>query len=125
MDDMYRLADIAVPACLILVLSASAASAHCFLDHSLPASGSVVNAPLSHVVLYFDNPFDPNASTVRVLNENGDLVSIGASASSDDRALTVPLKPVGAGQYFVKWRATSQDGDHTTGAYSFTVKASP
>ena len=26
------------------------------------------------------------------------------------------------GQYFVKWRATSKDGDHTLGAYSFTVK---
>jgi len=122
---MLRRADIAALASVMLALTASMAFAHCFLDHSMPASGSVVNAPLSHVALYFDNPFDPNATTVRVLNENGDLVSSGASPSSDDHALTVLLKPIPAGLYFVKWRATSQDGDHTMGAYSFTVKAAP
>jgi methionine-rich copper-binding protein CopC len=122
---MGRLTDIAALAALMLALNASVAFAHCFLDHSTPPSASVAVSPPSKVVLYFDSPFDPGGTTVRVLNENGDLVSSGASASSDDRALTVPLKPIGAGQYFVKWRATSQDGDHTTGAYSFTVKAAP
>ena len=125
MDDMLRLGNIAALAGAMLALSASMAVADCFLDHSLPAAGSVVNPPISHVVLYFDNPFNPDATTVRVLNENGDLVSSGAAASSDDRELTVPLKPVAAGQYFVKWRTTSPDGDHTTGAYSFTVRATP
>jgi len=108
-----------------LVLSASTAFAHCFLDHSKPSSASVVHSPPSQVVLYFDNRFDPSATTVRVLNEKGDVVSGAAAASSDDRALTAPLKTISSGQYFVKWHATSQDGDHTMGAYSFTVKPAP
>jgi methionine-rich copper-binding protein CopC len=123
MADMCRLIDIAAVASLLLALTPSAAFAHCFLDHSTPPSASVVPSPPPKVILYFDSPFDPDGTTVRVLNENGDLVSSGASASSDDRALTVPLKPISSRQYFVKWRATSPDGDHTTGAYSFTVKA--
>jgi methionine-rich copper-binding protein CopC len=125
MDDMGRRTVIGALATLILALSASAAFAHCFLDHSMPPSASVMTSSPSRVVLYFDNQFNPDASTVRVLSENGDVVSGSATASSDDRALIVPLRPLSAGQYFVKWRATSPDGDHTTGAYSFTVKAAP
>lgn len=72
--------------------------------------------------MHFDNPFNPISTTVRVLNENGDVVSGSGTTSSDHRTLTVPLKAGSPGQYFVKWRATSQDGDHTMGAYSFTIK---
>ena len=72
--------------------------------------------------MHFDNPFNPASTTIRVLNENGDIVSGAGAPSSDDRTLTVPLRALSAGQYFVKWRALSKDGDHTMGAYSFTVK---
>lgn len=106
------------------MLAASAASAHCFLDHSTPSAGSKLDRPPSRIVLYFDNQFDPKATTVRVLTEKGDLVSGSASATSDNHALMAPLKALAIGQYYVKWRATSQDGDHTMGAYSFTVKDS-
>jgi copper transport protein len=125
MDDMLRLAAMTALATLMLALSAGAAFAHCFLDHSTPSSASVAVSPPSKVVLYFDSQFNPSATTVRVLNENGEVVSGNPSANSDDRALTAPLKPISTGQYFVKWRATSPDGDHTTGAFSFTVKAAP
>ena len=74
--------------------------------------------------MHFDDQFNPAFTMVRVLNENGDLVSGAGTPSSDDRTLTVPLKALSPGQYFVKWRALSKDGDHTMGAYSFTVKGS-
>lgn len=77
------------------------------------------------VVVHFDNAFNPASSSIRVLNEKGDLVSGAGEPSSDHRAITVPLKLLAPGQYFVKWRAVSQDGDHTMGAYSFTVKGAP
>jgi methionine-rich copper-binding protein CopC len=92
MDDMGRRTVIGALATLILALSASAAFAHCFLDHSMPPSASVMTSSPSRVVLYFDNQFNPDASTVRVLSENGDVVSGGATASSDDRALIAPLR---------------------------------
>lgn len=81
-----------------------------------------MSAPPSQVIVHFDNQFNPASTTVRVLNENGDVVSGAGKPSPDDRTLTAPLESLPPGQYFVKWRATSQDGDHTTGAYSFTVK---
>jgi methionine-rich copper-binding protein CopC len=103
----------------------STALAHCFPDRSTPSAASVLIAPPSQVEMHFDNQFNPAATAVRVLNEKGDVVSGTGAASSDARTLTVPLKQISAGQYFVKWRATSQDGDHTMGAYSFTVKGAP
>ena len=120
---MNGLSGIATSISLLLALSASAAFAHCFLDHSTPASGDMAVVPPARVVLFFDNPFNPDATTVRVLSQAGEQVSGNPAASADRRALTAPLKPVAPGQYFVKWRATSLDGDRTTGAYSFTVKA--
>jgi len=128
MADMTRVRQLALRsslACFAIMMSASAALAHCFPDRSTPSAASVVSTPPSQVAVHFDNAFNPASTTVRVLNENGDVVSGADAPSSDDRTLTVPLKPIPSGQYFVKWRATSQDGDHTMGAYSFTVKGAP
>lgn len=74
------------------------------------------------IIVHFDNEFNPASTSIRVLNEKGDVVSGASEQSADNRAITVPLKLLSPGQYFVKWRATSKDGDHTMGAYSFTVK---
>ncbi len=100
-----------------------AALAHCFPEQSAPSAGSVLKQPPSQVAIHFDNQFNPASTTIRVLNENGDVVSGADTPSPDDRTLTVLLKPLSDGQYFVKWRALSKDGDHTMGAYSFTVKS--
>ena len=111
--------------CFAIMMSASAALAHCFPDRSTPSAATVVRTPPSQVAVHFDNAFNPASTTVRVLNEHGDVVSGAGTPSSDDHTLTVPIKAIQSGQYFVKWRATSQDGDHTMGAYSFTVKGAP
>jgi copper resistance protein C len=125
MADMIRVIESAPCFALVsfaILIYASAAFAHCFPDRATPSAASVLSAPPAQVAMHFDNQFNPAATTVRVLNENGDLVSGLGAPSSDDRTLTVPLQALSPGQYFVKWRAVSQDGDHTTGAYSFTVK---
>jgi methionine-rich copper-binding protein CopC len=125
MAEMARLGNIALRFSFTgfaIMLSASGAIAHCFPDQSTPSAASVLSESPSQVTVHFDNRFNPSATTIRVLNGNGDVVSGAGTPSSDDRALTVPLTAISAGQYFVKWRATSQDGDHTMGAYSFTVK---
>ncbi len=81
-----------------------------------------MGAPPPQVVVHFDTEFNPASSSIRVLNEQGAVVSSTGEPSSDHHTITVPLKPLAPGQYFVKWRAVSQDGDHTMGAYSFTFK---
>jgi methionine-rich copper-binding protein CopC len=112
-------------ALLAIVMWSSATLAHCFPDKFAPSAASSLNVPPSQVAVHFDNPFNPAGTSVRVLNRDGDLVSGMGAPSSDNRSLTVPLKELSPGQYFVKWRATSQDGDHTMGAYTFTVKGEP
>jgi methionine-rich copper-binding protein CopC len=106
---------------LVITLLASPALAHCFPDKATPAEASASPTPPSQVEVHFDSPFKPAHTSVRVLNRNGDVVSGADVSSADDRTMTAPLKALGPGQYFVKWRATSQDGAHTMGSYSFTV----
>ncbi len=122
---MIRLSEFARRCALgffVLVLWASPALAHCFPDQTTPSAGSALGAAPSQVIVHFDNEFNPASTSIRVLNEKGDVVSGASEQSADNRAITVPLKLLSPGQYFVKWRATSKDGDHTMGAYSFTVK---
>jgi copper resistance protein C len=125
MADMTRVAKLALRfslASVAIMMCASAALAHCFPDRSTPSSASVLSAPPPQVVMHFDNQFDPGSTTIRVLNQNGEVVSGAVTPSPDQRTLTAPLKPLAPGQYFVKWRAMSKDGDHTQGAYSFTIR---
>jgi len=122
---MIRLTELARSVSLAFfatVMFASGALAHCFPDQTTPVGGSALDAPPSQVTVHFDNPFNRASSTIRVLNGNGDVVSGSATPSEDDHTLTASLKALSPGQYFVKWRAESKDGDHTMGAYSFTVK---
>jgi methionine-rich copper-binding protein CopC len=105
-----------------ILMCASLALAHCFPDQTTPSAGSALSAAPPQVVVHFDNEFNPASTSIRVLNDRGDLVSAAGEPSSDHRTITVPLQLLSPGQYFVKWRAVSQDGDHTMGAYSFTFK---
>ena len=107
----------------IVIMGASDVFAHAFPDKTNPSAASAIDDPPKEVVMHFDNQFDPSATKIRVLNENGDLVSAAGIPSRDHRIMTVPLKPLRPGQYFVKWSAMSADGDRTMGAYSFTVRA--
>jgi methionine-rich copper-binding protein CopC len=120
-----KLVQRAALALIAIVTFASPVLAHCFPDSFTPSAASSLTTPPSHVSVHFDNPFDSAGTSVRVLNKNGDLVSGAGTPSSDNRSLTVPLKQLSPGQYFVKWRALSKDGDHTMGAYTFTVKGGP
>ena len=112
-----------VAATTIVLAPVPEALAHAFPDKTTPSAASALEESPKEVVLHFDNQFDPSATKIRVLNENGEVVSAAAIASGDHRIMTVPLKPLNAGQYFVKWSAMSADGDRTMGAYSFTVRA--
>jgi methionine-rich copper-binding protein CopC len=110
---------------MLILIGASNALAHAFPDRTTPAQASVVSEAPSNIVVHFDNAFDPSATKVRVLNQNGDVVSDASTPSGDHRTLTTALKPLAPGQYFVKWSALSQDGDRTMGAFSFTFKPEP
>ena len=110
-------------AAFAMLTLAGNALAHAFLDHSDPSAASAIAAPPTHVDAHFDNPIDPAHSKLHVLNQNGADMTAGPPAAGDgNRSLSVPLKPLAPGQYFVKWTAVSADGDRTMGAFSFSVR---
>lgn len=101
---------------------AARAFAHAFPDSSQPPAGSVLSSPPPAIQVHFDHPIDPVKSRVRVLDANGENMAASQDvAGADKRSISVPLKPLPPGQYFVKWGLYSSDGDHTMGAFSFTV----
>lgn len=118
-----KTASLALAAAALGILMPANALAHAFLDHSDPSAASALAAPPTHVEAHFDNPIQPAHSKLHVLNQNGADVTAGpASAGDGNRSLTVALKPLAPGQYFVKWTAVSADGDRTIGAFSFSVR---
>src|SRR5450755_1566917 len=105
MADMARMNKFIARLALIVLAIAmlpSAGLAHCFPDQMTPSAASVLSAPPAQVVVHFDHQFNPASTTIRVLNQNGDVVSGAGAPGSDARTLTVPLKQLSPGQYFVK-----------------------
>ncbi len=109
-------------AALCLALGLGHASAHAFLKTASPGVGSTVPPP-GEVSIGFTQDVEPAFSSIAVLDASGASVSAGAVHSGGDGArLAVALKPLAAGTYTVRWRATSVDTHKTEGSYSFTVR---
>jgi copper resistance protein C len=96
--------------------------AHSFPTGSQPAVGSTVSAPPSEVVIHFDNPIEALFAKLEVLGAKGQEEDAGAPAvGPGKRALSVKLKPIGPGDYTVKWSVVAEDGHRTEGSFVFTV----
>ncbi len=119
---MKALIAIAGSIALSIVAFAGHAFAHAFPDFSQPMASSVVTGKPPEVRVHFDSAIDPAKSTLRVLDKSGrEMGASQAVVRADNRAISVALKPLTPGQYFVKWSAYSADGAHTMGGFSFTV----
>ena len=89
----------AVVALAALLLGASAAWGHAFLDRAEPRVGSTVKSPPSQVRAWFTQELEPAFSTLEVVNQSGERVDRGpAQVDAASRVLLqVPLKPLGPG----------------------------
>jgi copper resistance protein C len=116
-------------ACLFAAVAAAcafagtAAWAHAFLDHAVPAVGATVAAPPAEVTLWFTQPLEPAFSGVTVTDAAGRRVDTGKTTvdPQDRQELHVPLKRLTPGGYKVSWHVVSVDTHRTTGDFSFTV----
>jgi copper resistance protein C len=117
----------AVVALAALLLGASAAWGHAFLDRAEPRVGSTVKSPPSQVRVWFNQDLEPAFSTLEVVNERGDRVDQGPAKTdaANPVLLQVPLKPLGPGTYRVKWRVLSVDTHVTEGDFTFRVTGGP
>jgi methionine-rich copper-binding protein CopC len=101
--------------------SATAVSAHAFLQHADPGAGAMLQAPPTKVVLIFSEKLEPVFSGVTVTNAGGRSVEAGPPVIGGN-SMIAPLLPLGPGKYRVAWHAVSVDTHRTEGGYSFTVK---
>jgi copper resistance protein C len=110
---------------LAVVLVASTAGAHAFLDRAEPSVGSTVTTAPPRVRVWFTGALEPSYSRVEVLNEAGVRVDAGDSrVDPDNRALlSVSLPALPAGLYKVAWRVLSVDTHLTEGDFTFRVRS--
>ena len=107
----------------LLLSTPIVASAHAELVLSVPADGAVLGVTPGSVLLYFSEQLDPSLSEATVTGPGGEVVTAPPSA---ERLIQVNLDTNLPGAYHVTWRAVSDvDGHTTSGAFSFTVGATP
>ncbi len=100
----------------------AAASAHAFLQSSVPAVGGTVRTAPAEVRIDFTEGVEPAFTTMEVANAQGQRVDRGAGhLEGDDTHFAVPLKTLPPGVYRVTWKAVATDTHHTQGSFTFTV----
>ena len=108
---------------LAMLVLASPAFAHAFLERASPPVGSEVAASPPELSITFTEGVEPLFSTIEVHDANGAAVSTGKPhvAPGNDRRLIMELPKLPPGTYTVIWHVTSVDTHKTEGSYQFTV----
>jgi methionine-rich copper-binding protein CopC len=107
-------------ASLLLLLAASEASAHAFLDHAEPRVGKKVAAAPREVTLWFNQKLESAFSVITVTNAAGQRVDTGKTRVNGNQ-MSVSLRAGGPGTYHVTWHVLSADTHTTDGNFTFQV----
>ena len=106
-------------------LSAQPASAHPFIEETVP--GSAANGPVgtTEVVVFFTEPVDINFSEIRIFDSNGDQIDNRDTAHYDgESSLVVTTPPLEEGAYTASTKVLSKvDGHLVPNAFLFGVGA--
>ena len=107
----------------LLLLSASLAGAHAFLDHAEPKVGSAIKTPPTEVKVWFTQKLVIAFSNLQVFDAAGNEVDKHDKRldKSEQALLIVSIPPLKPGKYKVVWRATSVDTHVTHGDFTFDV----
>jgi copper transport protein len=106
----------------------SAASAHAYLEKTVPAASVVLNAPPPNVQLTYDEAVEPRFAIISVTDAQGRQETTGPAQRSpaNPDTLVVPLRPhLPPGWYLIYWRAISVDGHPVSGAFTYAVGPDP
>lgn len=104
----------------------SAAELHLALEKSEPAANAVVTE-VAEVTLWFTQRPQDETTSIRILNDAGDLVPASDAASLPDQPTvfrTTPESPLTDGSYQVVWRTMATDGHVISGDFGLTVRSS-
>ena len=112
---------------LALGVRAAPAAAHAIVLESSPVHDAVLAEPPTRLLLRFNSRIEAGLSRVTIESASGRPVALPAArdALGAENRLVVPLSPLAAGVYVVRYRVLAADGHVTEGALRFTVKAAP
>jgi copper transport protein len=116
-----RLAWSSLAAGLIGVLWASAASAHAAATETDPASGAILDAAPSEVVVEFNEPVTPVDAGTGVVAPDGDRADTDVVRSDDGTKITIEVDADQEGTYLVGYRVVSDDGHPVSGTFTYSV----
>lgn len=115
---------------IVLAVTASAllavpAGAHAEIRDSGPERGGVAPVGLEELSMTFISLDPAGPLAVEVTDEAGtDVVAGEPQVSARDSVVTVPVEPLDPGDYTVRWRAMSDDGDGVSeGSFGFTAES--
>ncbi len=107
---------------LILFMSTATALAHVDLDHSTPALGSTVDAPLRTVQLVFTEPAAPVETGVELLDGSGSVHVPVRLKSIDGTMWEAEFdSPIDPGTVAVRWTMRAGDAHPRSGTFTFEL----
>jgi copper transport protein len=104
-------------------LAASSAWAHATATKTEPASGALLDAPPSEVVVEFNEPVTPVDAATGVVAPDGDRADTGLSQNEEETTLRIAVDADQEGTYLVGYRVVSHDGHPVSGTFTFSVGA--
>lgn len=109
---------------LLLVLAFPTATlAHSKLKTSTPPADAKLTENVSEVSLSFNENIDENLSTIKIKNEQGDVVEVSEVTVSENNMVGTLASPLPSGSYTVEWKIVGGDGHPVDGTYNFEVDA--
>lgn len=109
----------ALAALLLALAPAAPAQAHAALLATDPPDRAVLDTAPEAVTLTFNEPVQPVADAMRLVDGNGTEHDLTATASDTD--VVIDLPDLADGPYYVNWRVISADSHPISGVLSFTV----
>jgi methionine-rich copper-binding protein CopC len=106
-----------------LLIPASPASAHAFLQRASPPVGSELPVSPAAVTITYTEGVEPDFSTIEVDDSHGTRVDKADPhlLDGDQTKLSVSLPKLPPGTYTVSWHVTSVDTHKTEGRFTFSV----
>jgi len=108
-----------LPVLLLLCVFAPALQAHAHLEETSPPQGSVLHGAPQQLVLRFSEP--ARLTTLTFEREGAAPQKIAPLPGQSAARIVVPLPPLAAGRYRVRWRVLSADGHVLPGELHFTL----
>lgn len=109
-------------ALMLLLALPGLASAHSYMEQSVPAKDEAVTASPGQISMTFNTDIE-KLSSFKLFNEAGEEMPVGDIAVNGAVLSGTVTEPLANGAYTVKWAIIGEDGHTVNGEYAFTVAA--